>query len=38
VADEKQARRLAFQVRKQVILALIRYFWTGNYEATVMKN
>jgi transglutaminase-like putative cysteine protease len=38
VADEKQARRAAFQVRTQVILALIRYFWTGNYEATVTKT
>ncbi len=37
VADEKQARRLAFQVRTQVILALIRYFWTGTYEATATK-
>jgi transglutaminase-like putative cysteine protease len=38
VADEKQARRAAFQVRTQVIIALIRYFWTGNYEATATKT
>ena len=37
VADEKQARRAAFQVRMQVILSLIRYFWTGHYETTVVK-
>src|SRR5258706_14803599 len=35
VADEKQARRAALQVRTQVLLALIRHFWTGHYEATV---
>jgi hypothetical protein len=38
VADEKQARRAAFQVRTQVIIALIRYFWTGHYEATATKT
>ena len=38
VADEKQARRAALQVRTQVIIALIRYFWTGHYEATATKT
>jgi hypothetical protein len=38
VADEKQARHAAFQVRTQVIIALIRYFWTGHYEATATKT
>lgn len=38
VADEKQARRAAFQVRTQVIIALIRYFWTGNYAATTTQT
>ncbi|HXD08545.1 MAG TPA: transglutaminase-like domain-containing protein, partial [Anaerolineales bacterium] len=37
VADEKQARRAAIQVRTQVILALNRYFWTGHYENKVLK-
>ena len=37
-ADEKQARRAALQVRTQVIIALIRYFWTGHYEATATKT
>jgi len=37
VADEKQARRAAFQVRTQVILALIRYSWTGHYETQVVQ-
>jgi len=32
VADEKRARRAAFQIRTKVSLALIRYFWTGRYE------
>lgn len=36
-ADEKSARRAAFQVRTQVMLALIRYFWTGHYEAQVIQ-
>lgn len=31
VADVEQARRAAINVRKQVLLARIRYFWTGNY-------
>jgi len=35
VADEKEARRAAFKIRAQVILAIIRHFWTGKYEATV---
>ena len=38
VADEKQARRAAFKVRTQVIIALIRYFWTGNYAATTTQT
>ncbi len=38
VADEKQARRAALQVRTQVSIALIRYFWTGHYEATATKT
>jgi len=38
VADEKQARLAAFQVRTQVIFALIRYFWTGHYEATATNT
>jgi len=38
VADEKRARRAAFKVRTQVIIALIRNFWTGNYEATVTQT
>ena len=38
VADEKQARRAALQVRTQVSIALIRYFWTGHYEATAAKT
>lgn len=36
-ADEKNARRAAFQVRTQIIFALIRYFWTGHYEAQVVE-
>lgn len=36
-ADEQIARRAAFQVRTQVMLALIRYFWTGRYETQVVK-
>ncbi len=38
VADERQARRAASQIRTQVVLALLRFFWTGSYEATVKKN
>jgi len=38
VADEQQARHAALQIRTQVILALIRHFWTGNYEATAIKT
>lgn len=30
-ADEKLARRAANQIRTQVLIALIRYFWTGRY-------
>jgi len=37
VADEKEARRAAIQVRTQVILALNRYFWTGHYEKKVLQ-
>jgi transglutaminase-like putative cysteine protease len=37
VADEKQARRAALQIRTQVVLALLRFFWTGSYEATVTQ-
>jgi len=38
IADAKQAQRAALQVRTQVIIALIRYFWTGHYEATATKT
>ena len=37
VADERQARRAALQIRTQVVMSLIRYFWTGTYETTVAK-
>ena len=37
VADEKQARRAAYQIGMQVVLALLRFFWTGSYEATVTQ-
>jgi transglutaminase-like putative cysteine protease len=32
-ADVSQARRAAFQLRIQVIAAIVRYFWTGTYSA-----
>ncbi len=35
IADEEQAGRAAFKIRAQVIFAIIRHFWTGNYESTV---
>ena len=38
VADEKQARRAAIQIRTQVIFSLIRHFLIGTYEATVAKT
>jgi hypothetical protein len=38
IADDKQARRAALQIKTQVIIALIRYFWTGHYEATATKT
>ena len=31
VADAVQAQRAAFQIRKQVIVSIIRQFWTGTY-------
>jgi transglutaminase-like putative cysteine protease len=30
-ADAAQARRAAFQIRIQILLAMVRYFWTGTY-------
>ena len=38
IADERQARRAALKVRAQVIFAIFRHFWTGNYEATVTST
>ena len=32
-ADVTEARRAAFQIRMQVIISMIRYFWTGTYFA-----
>jgi len=32
-ADVTEARRAAFQIRMQVIVSLIRHFWTGTYFA-----
>ena len=31
VADAAQAQRAAFQIRMQVIVSRLRYFWTGSY-------
>jgi len=33
VADVTQARRAAFQIRIQVIVSIVRHFWTGTYFA-----
>ena len=31
VADAAQAQRAAFEIRMQVIVSIIRHFWTGTY-------
>jgi len=36
-ADEKKAFQAAFQIRTQTILARIRHFLTGNYEAQIAQ-
>jgi hypothetical protein len=33
IADVTEARRAAFQIRMQVIISMIRHFWTGSYFA-----
>jgi len=38
VADEKLARQIAFQIRIQVVMSLIRHFLIGTYETTVTKT
>jgi len=38
VADEKLARQIAFQIRIQVVMSLIRHFLIGTYEPTDTKT